>query len=194
MTTPTPTTPPSGGPGTKAKYDEPVSTLRGAGVDIDGRVVGRVIVVLCLVALAAGVVGFTIAGIQKNHHITELHNDGVRVNVKSTGCIGLLGGSGSNAAGYACRGTFTFNGHRYDVKLPGNDLHSPGTIVPVIALPSDPSLLSPVSELSTQHSSARVFLLPAILLVILLVALALLVWQRRRRSENEEAKSGPAPA
>ena len=99
-----------------------------------------------------------------------------------TGCLGLLGGSGSNAAGYSCRGTYTLDGkHFSSVQLPGASFHRPGSTVAAIAVPGDPALVSPASIVATEHSSAGAFVLPVVLAVILLVLVALLVLLRRRR-------------
>ena len=110
--------------------DEPVSTLRGAGVNYDARRVGQVVGGLILVTLAALVVVFTVAGVHKNSQINRLHHDGVPVTVTVTSCLGLMGGSGSNAAGYSCTGSFTVDGHRYTESLPGIGFHQVGSTLP----------------------------------------------------------------
>jgi len=89
-----------------------VTTLRGAAVDVDARRVARVLVGACLLALAALSATFFVVGASKNAQITDLREHGVPVEVTVTRCLGLLGGSGSNDAGYACRGSFTIGGHR----------------------------------------------------------------------------------
>ena len=112
---------PSGPPRSSS---EPLSTLRGAGVNYDARKVGQVVVGLCLVTLAVLVVVFTVAGVHRNSQINELHHDGVPVTVTVTNCIGLMGGSGSNAAGYSCSGSFTVHGTHYTESLPGSGFHA----------------------------------------------------------------------
>ena len=47
---------------------------------------------------------FTLVGIHTNQQNDRLRNDGVPVTFTVAGCLGLLGGSGSNAAGYSCHG------------------------------------------------------------------------------------------
>ena len=115
-----------------------VATLRGAGVDVDVRRAGRVLVGAVLGALAVLAVVLFVAGAQKNAQITSLRSHGVPVTVTVTGCTGLLGGSGSNAAGYACRGTFSVAGHRYDEAIPGDTLYPPGTPLAAVTVPGDP--------------------------------------------------------
>jgi hypothetical protein len=155
---------------------EPVMALRGASVEVDVRRVGHAVVGTFLMALAATVIVLFVAGIQKNAQITRLHRQGVAVEVTVSGCLGLMGGSGSNLAGYECKGTFTLDGHRFSDAIPGSTFYSPGTTLRAVAVPDDPALLSTPRDMATEHSSWRVFVLPALLLVILgLIAGAVLV-------------------
>jgi hypothetical protein len=171
------------GPTPDPREAEPVgeatTTLRGAGVDVDARRVGRVFVAMALVALAVFTVVLFVAGAHQNDQITRLRHDGVRVSVTVTGCTGLLGGSGSNPVGFDCRGTFTLGGHRYTDAIPGNAQHLPGATLRGVTVRDDPGLFSTVGALSTQHPSARVFILPAVLLVVLALAVGGLVLRRR---------------
>jgi len=174
---------PSGG-ARDPEGDGRVGTLRGAGVEIDGRRVGRVLIGLVLVTLAVLVIVFTLVGVHQNQQADRLHDDGVPVTFTVSGCLGLLGGSGSNAAGYSCHGSYTLDGHRYDERLPGNDFHRPGSTVPAIAVSGDPALVSPTAMVKTEHSSAGVFVVPLVLLVILVVVVALVLVLRRRAQHS----------
>lgn len=178
MTDPESTTP----SGPRPSSSEPLSTLRGAGVNVDARRVAHVVVGIILVTLAVLVIVFTIAGINNNSQINRLHHNGVPVTVTVSGCSGMLGGSGSNVSGYTCKANFSIGGHRYSETLPGTAFHRPGAAVRAVVVPSDPALISPVSVESTQHASASVYVLPAVLLVVLLLLIGLIVWLRRRRS------------
>ena len=89
---------------------------------------------------------FFVVGIHKNDQITGLEQHGVAVQATVTGCVGLLGGSGSNVAGYRCWGTFTVDGHRYTKDIPGTVLRPIGSRVPVIADSADPGLISPLAN------------------------------------------------
>jgi len=100
--------------------DRPVTTLRGAGVDVDPRRAVRLVLAVCLVAATVVAVLLLVAGVNKNTQATSLHDHGVPVSVTVSGCLGLLGGSGSNPAGYACKGSYAFNGHQYMRAIPGN--------------------------------------------------------------------------
>jgi hypothetical protein len=159
---------------------EPITTLRGAGVDVDARRVGRAVGCLCLIALAVLVVILFLAGAQKNAQIARLRQRGVPVEVTVTGCLGLMGGSGSNLVGYQCRGTLTLDGHRYNEAIPGDALHRPGTLLRAVTVPGDPALLSTTGALATEHPSWRVFIVPTMLLVILVLIAGAVVLRRRR--------------
>ena len=137
---------------------------------------------LGLVGLAVLVVILFLAGAHKNSQITELRQHGVPVEVRVSGCLGLLGGSGSNQAGYSCRGTFTLDGRSYNEVVPGNILHPPGTMLRAVTVRSDPHLLDTARALANEHSSPKVFSLPAVLLaVFILLAVALVLVHRRRQ-------------
>ena len=192
MTTPDPPVPADGkqerGAGA-TRADEPVDrvgTLRGAGVGgVDTHRLGRILIGATVATLALLVVVFTVVGVHQNQQDDRLHNQGVPVTFTVSGCLGLLGGSGSNAAGYSCRGSYTLDGHRYSERLPGNDLHPPGTSVAAIAVPGDPALVAPEAMVRTEHSSNGVFLVPLILFVILALFVALLfILSRRRQAEQ----------
>ena len=141
-------------------------------------------------ALAAGGYPPVPCRSEKNAQITRLRNQAVPVEVTVSGCIGLMGGSGSNVAGYACRGEFTLAGHRYREAIPGTRSLSrnenpsgrsaagPGTRVN-----------TPVLLLEPEQASEKVFLLPAVLLALLGVFVAALALKR----ENLRRASGPIP-
>lgn len=169
-----------------------VGQLRGAGVSVDGRRVGQVAIGIVLVTLLVLGVVFTLVGIHTNQQNDRLHNDGVPVTFTVTGCLGLLGGSGSNAAGYSCRGHYTLDGKTYAEQLPGDAFHRPGSTVAAVAVAGDPALVSPASIVATEHSSAGVFVLPIILFAVLLALVALLLVLRRRQgTASADAESAP---
>jgi len=178
---PGPPPPPPGISGTPGAGGEgPVSTLRGAGVDVDLRRVGRVAGALCLGALAVVAVVLFVAGAQKNAQITRLRQHGVPVVATVTGCLGLLGGSGSNPAGYACTGTYTLHGHRYHEAIPGDGFRAEGSKVRGVADPGDPTLFSTAAAVAAEHASWHVFITPSVLVAVLAVLLAVVGLRRRR--------------
>ena len=141
---------------------------------------------LGLVGLAVLVVILFLAGAHKNSQITELRQHGVPVEVRVSGCLGLLGGSGSNQAGYSCRGTFTLDGRSYNEVVPGNILHPPGTMLRAVTVRSDPHLLDTARALANEHSSPKVFILPAVLLAVFILLAVVLVHRRRRRRRRRQ--------
>jgi len=173
---------------------ERVATLRGAGVDVDVRRAGRVIVGVALVALAVLAVVLFVAGAQKNAHITDLRQHGVPVDVTVTRCTGLLGGSGSNPVGYACRGTFAYGGHRYDVAIPGDTLYASGARLAAVTVPGDTGLFSTAATVAAEHASWKVFLLPAVLLGVLVVLVGALVLGRRHGGRASARRTSPSVA
>jgi hypothetical protein len=172
--------------------DRPVTTLRGARVDVDPRRAGQLVLGAVLVALAVVAVVLLVAGVQKNAQADALEHHGVAVEVKVSGCSGLLGGSGSNAAGYRCQGSYTFAGRHYERDIPGNVLIAPGTIIRGVVTPGDPGLISTPALVAAQRSSWRVYLAPAILFAALAIALVAVVLLRRRARRTAFPAAGPA--
>jgi len=171
----------SGSRGPDGSPDEAVSRLRGADVaTVDVRRIGQGVVGICLVALAVVAAILFVAGAQKNAQITRLRQHGVAVTVRVTGCFGLLGGSGSNAAGYSCTGTYTVGGHRFTQAIPGDTLRATGSTVRAVSDPNDPALLSTAHAVASQHASWTVFVVPTILLVALALVVGALLLRRRR--------------
>jgi hypothetical protein len=158
---------------------DPIMTLRGAGVEADSRRVGRLVVGAGLVALTVLAIVLLAAGVQKNAQISSLRGRGVVVDATVSGCLGLMGGSGSNAAGYDCRGSFALDGRRYNEALPGSSLHAPGATLRIVTVPGDPSLVATIRDVATERPSSRVFVLPAILFGALGLIVTALVLKRR---------------
>jgi hypothetical protein len=186
MTTPVPHTP-SDEVGTGGEGQPRIGALRGASVQFDPRRLVPIALTVLLATLAVLAVVFTVAGVHSNNQIDRLHHDGVPVTVTVTGCLGQLGGSGSNAAGYSCNGRYTLSGHVYTEPLPGSALHPPGSKIAAVAVPDDPALVSPVSVEGNQQSSAGVFVLPAVLGGLFVVLLAVLMLRRRRHLGQAES-------
>lgn len=170
-----------------------VSTLRGASVTTDARRVGRVILGLVLLAAVVTGVALTVAGVRKNEQVTALREHGVPVEVRVSGCIGLMGGSGSNLAGYQCRGWYRFDGRRHVGNLPGDALHPPGSQVRAVVDAADPSLFSTPAVLATEHASDGVLVVPGVLLAGVVTAVGALALRQRRRRGTRRRPAGDAP-
>jgi MFS family permease len=175
----------------QALSTDSLTTLRGAGVDVDVRRLGRVVGGMCLAGLAAVAIVLFAAGVDKNAQITDLHQRGVAVQITVTGCMGLLGGSGSNPVGYACTGTVMLDGHRYRESIPGDTLYPPGAKIRGVAVPGDPPLLSTPHAVATERASWNVFVVPTILLAAFLFLVGA-VGFRRRKARRPDPASLPA--
>jgi hypothetical protein len=170
-------------PGGVRRIAEPVGTLRGAGVNVDTRRAARVAGLAGLIAIAVVAVVLFVAGYQKNAQITSLQTHGVAVDAKVTGCVGLLGGSGSNAAGYNCTATYEYGGRHYAEGIPGTEqLRATGSTIKGIVASDDPALFSTPAALAAEHTSARVYVVPTVLaaLFVVLSAVWLVMWRRGR--------------
>ncbi len=172
------------GDGTELPSNGSVGVLRGAPVEVDVRRVTRVAVGLGLAGLAVVAGVLLVAGYQKNSQIDNLRAHGVPVELTVTKCQGLMGGSGSNLAGYDCSGTYTVGGHVFTEDIPGNTLHAPGTTVRGVIVPADPALFSTPATVDSEHASWTVYLVPAVLLALLAVLLALVAVRTRHRSPS----------
>jgi hypothetical protein len=156
-----------------------VGTLRGATVSFNPRRLVQVAVGVVMATLVVTAIVLTVAGIHSNDQINRLQTQGQPVTVTVTGCLGLLGGSGSNAAGYSCNGSYQLAGHVYRETLPGSTFYRPGTKLVSIAVPGDPALVSPVAIVNSQHASNGVFVVPIVLGGILLAFIGVLVLRNR---------------
>jgi len=170
-------------PGGGAPDDQPVGTLRGAGVQVDAARVGRVALVLLLVVLVVVGAVLLVAGYRKNSQVEDLRSHGVPVQVTVDHCLGLMGGSGSNTAGYECTGTYTVHGTAYVEGLPGSTFHADGATVAGEVPSDDPGLLSTPSTVATSHTTVTLYLVGG---ALLLVAVAIVVWLalRHRRGRR----------
>ncbi len=176
-----------------AEDDGPVTAHRGGTVDVDKRRAGQVVLGVCLVALTVTGVVLLIAGINNNSQINSLRHHGVPVTVSVSKCMGLMGGTGQNPAGYSCDGTYSLDGTVYRQAIPGLAFHAPGSTVQGVAVPGDPKLLSTPDQIARQHASWTPFIIPALLL-LMVVAVLVTVYLRRSGSSRAAAPDGTAAA
>jgi hypothetical protein len=118
-----------------------------------------------------------------NARIDRLKSDGVSVTVTVTSCVGNIGGSGSNAAGYTCRGSYRVDGTHYEEVIGSKTSQSSaGTTVRGVADPNRPSTVELASTVARSKSSGSVYVVPSVLaLVFVVLTLALLRQGRVRR-------------
>ena len=155
-------------------------------MSVNTRLAARVVAALVLVGLAATAVALFVVGAHKNGQIASLRDNGAAVSVRVTTCLGQLGGSGSNLAGYTCNGTFTFDGRRYNVVIPGNVERAPGDHVACVVNRADPTLIDTASDVASERVSWRVYIAPTAMAGALLVLSAGLVILRSRRRSRQD--------
>ena len=124
------------------------------------------------------------AGFHTNSQINELRQHGVPVTATVTGCLGLMGGTGSQSAGYSCTATYTLDGTRYTQAIPGLAFHPTGARVSGVAVSGDPKLFSTPGLVAARRASWRVFIVPGLLLAVVMVGV---VFGFRRRWSSRTA-------
>ena len=167
-------------PEAESSGDEPVGTLRGAGVQVDIAKVGRVVLALVVVALVVVGAVLVVAGYRKNSQVNDLHAHGVPVQVTVVGCLGLMGGSGSNTAGYECTGRYVVHGTSYVEGIPGSTFYARGAVVTGVVSSDDPGLLSSPSVVASSHTTNTLYIVGGLLLLVALAIVGWLVLKRRR--------------
>ena len=126
-----------------------------------------------------------------NSRIDRLKSHGISAVVTVTGCVGNIGGSGSNAAGYTCQGSYRINGVRY-VETIGSlsTMTIQGTKVKGVADPERPSTIELASALATSSTSSSVYVAPMLLaLLVIFLALVFFRYQRLERTKSQLGQS-----
>lgn len=168
-------------------------SLRGAEAQ---RIAGRfwsIAGALVLAAFAAIVVVSFISAQNDNARIVRLKDHGIPVVVTVTSCVGNIGGSGSNAAGYTCRGSYRVHGVRYEEVIASKStLSAPGTKLDGVADPSRPSTVELASAVAKSSSSDSAYVVPS-LLALLCVTLGATFLARTRSSRAPRRRPSPGP-
>lgn len=169
--------------------------LRGAQVSVDPGRVRSALVAVVLVSLGAASALLLLAGLHANQRVSRLRSQGVPVSLTVTGCLGQLGGSGSNAVGYRCRVSYRLDGQRLDAALPGTARYATGSVLAGLAVPAEPGLVTTPALLSGQRATASVFILPALMAAVVATASGWLGLRpaRRRRRSGGAASATPLP-
>lgn len=141
-----------------------VVSLRGPEVQRIGRRFWIKVGAVSLASLAAIIVISYISAVNDNARIDRLKTHGISVVVTVTNCVGNIGGSGSNAAGYTCHGKYRLNGVRYfEVIGSKTTLSAPGSTLRSVADPGRPTTIELASAVATSSSSPKVYLVPSLL-------------------------------
>ncbi len=143
---------------------------------------------LLLVAFAVTITVSFISAAHDNSRIERLKTSGVPVVVTVTNCVGNIGGSGSNAAGYTCRGAYRVKGVRYrEIIGSKSTLSSVGSTVQGIADPPHPRTIELASAVARSSTSPSAYVVPSVL-ALLFVALTLLLLRRLRTPRGSQPK------
>lgn len=174
-----------------SSLDGPLTSLRGAAPAPVGRRFWMVAGTLALVILGVVVIVSFLSAANDNSRITRMKSRGIAVSATVIECTGNLGGSGSNAANYTCRGSYTVGSTTYHEVIGSmNDFAAPHTSVRAVADPSRPSTLVLASAVASSRASNSAYLAPALLLVAFVaLILAFLGVARRSRRTADPATS-----
>lgn len=155
-----------------------IVSLRGPEVQNIGRRFWITASAVILVGLASIVVVSFVSAVIDNARINRLKNHGVSVIVTVTNCVGNIGGSGSNSAGYTCHGKYQVNGVLYQEIIGSKTSFSaPGSKVRGVADPAQTSTVEIASAVASSSSSSTVYIIP-VLLALLVITLALVLLRR----------------
>jgi hypothetical protein len=144
---------------------------------------------LLLTAFAVVIIVSFISATNDNSRIDRLKTRGVSVVVTVTNCVGNIGGSGSNASGYTCHGSYRVKDVRYQEIIGSKStLSTVGSKVQGIADPAHPSTIELASAVARSSSSPSGYVVPSVL-ALLFVALTLLFLRRLRSTRLRPPKS-----
>lgn len=165
------------------------SSLRGAPVAGDGRRLGRTIGwVLVLAMILLGLV-MVVAKVDDNNKAHRLHASGIPVTARVTYCLGQLGGSGTNAAGYSCKAAYMVGGAHFDEPVGGlSTFARTGSTLAGVVDPVNHTVLVTAASASRATSVTAGLVFPILVVVAGLVLVGILV-ATRRRDAGEPANS-----
>jgi hypothetical protein len=152
--------------------------------DMEAGPVIRVIVIAVLLALVAITIALTISAAHENARVDTVRHRGVPVQVTVTGCQGISSGVGMGIEYWECRGTYSLAGRSYNEVIGGSRARlATGQVVPAVAVPGQPRLLSAAGS----HSDWKPYLAPIVLGTLILSSLGVLLWWTKRRRVEQAA-------
>ena len=164
------------------------SALRGPEVSFNKERGIAVVVVLSLVGLALLALVLTVGVIRNDAQQTRLRHGGIPVTVTVVGCLGQLGGSGTNAAGYTCTGSYSVDWTRYQVPIGGvTTFYATGSKLDGVVDPNEHSSVYTASSVAKMHASWTQWIGPVLLGVAFLVLLVLVLVRSRRATRSPTA-------
>jgi hypothetical protein len=152
--------------------------------DMEAGPVIRVIVIAVLLAVLAITIALTISAARENSRVDAVRHRGVPVEVTVTGCQGISSGIGMGIEYWECRGAYSLAGRSYNEVIGGSRaLLATGQIVPAVAVPGQPRLLSAAA--AGTHSDWKPYIAPIILgALVVSSGVALLWWSKRRHRKD----------
>jgi hypothetical protein len=171
--------------------DARVTPLRGAAAVSVGRTFWLVAGALVLAVFAAALVLSFISVASNNARIDRMKSSGIPVNVSVTGCDGNLGGSGSNGAGYTCRGVYKVGDVTYHEDIGSmTTFAATGTVVRAVADPSHRGTVELSAALATSKASGGAYVRPGLLTLVFVVLTLLFTRVAQRSRSRPGAASG----
>jgi hypothetical protein len=162
-----------------------VNSLRGASAGSIGRTFWLGAAALGLVVIAAVIVVSLISAFNDHARVDRMKAHGIPVAVIVTACDGNLGGSGSNGAGYTCRGAYRIDGTTFHEVIGSMaTFAASGTTVRAVADPSNHGTIALSSAVKTSKASPWAFVPPGAIAVVLIILTFLFVRVVRRRPSN----------
>jgi hypothetical protein len=159
--------------------------------DMDATPVIRVIAIAVLLAVLAIAIALTIGAVNENSRVNLVRHQGVPVQVTVTGCQGISSGVGMGIEYWECRGTYSLGGQSYNEVIGGSRARlQTGQIVPAVAVPGHPGLLSTAAP--STHSSWKPYLAPIILGALFVAGVLAFVWWSKRRHGRTARGASPA--
>jgi len=163
-----------------------VSALRGPTAQPIGRGFWLIAGALLIAVLTVIVTVSFVSAVNDNARINRLRSHGIPVVVTVANCVGNIGGSGSNGAGYTCRGAYRINGVTYhEVIGSKTTLSKVGTKVRCVADPARLSTIELSSAVAASSASPSNYVVPSLLALVLIALISILVrkWSPTARGE-----------
>lgn len=174
----------------RASSSDRVASLRGAQAISLGRRFWLRAATVGLVIFAVAIALSFASTINDHSRLDRMKSHGVPVSVTISNCVGNMGGSGSNVAGYVCRGTYSVNGVKYDEIISSmTTFASPGSRVRAIADPSQHGYVALASAVRGASSSSAAFVVLIILTVLFILLATFLVRVRRHPTSVDDAQT-----
>ena len=164
--------------------DEEPSGLRAVTATSGGKTVGAVCLLLGLLLLAGLSIGLLLGAASENSRAQRFSTQGIAADARVESCLGQLGGSGTNAAGYACTVSYSVDGVAHRAIIGGLTTFVPtGKHLSAVVDPQDSGVIFTTGAARAMHASSSRYVVPVLLLVLTagLGTVSIRWWRRRPR-------------